>query len=36
MARSLDGQPISRGQLVKIVRVQGPQVLVKAIRPEEE
>jgi membrane protein implicated in regulation of membrane protease activity len=34
MARSLDGNPISRGQLVKIVRVQGPQVLVKPIRPE--
>jgi membrane protein implicated in regulation of membrane protease activity len=36
MARSLDGHPISRGQLVKIVRVQGPQVLVKPVRPEEE
>jgi membrane protein implicated in regulation of membrane protease activity len=36
MARSADGQPISRGQLVRIVRIQGPQVLVKPIRFEEE
>jgi membrane protein implicated in regulation of membrane protease activity len=36
MARSLDGQPIPRGQFVKIVRVVGPQVLVQPITPSAE
>ena len=36
MARSVDGQPIPRGQFVKIVRVMGPQVLVQPITPEPE
>jgi membrane protein implicated in regulation of membrane protease activity len=36
MARSVDGRPIARGQLVVIVRTSGPQVLVKPISSEEE
>jgi len=36
MARSLDGKPIPRGQLVVIARTSGPQVLVKPISSEEE
>jgi membrane protein implicated in regulation of membrane protease activity len=36
MARSLDGQPIPRGQFVKIVRVMGPQVLVQPTMPVPE
>jgi hypothetical protein len=35
IARSVDGQPIGRGQLVTIVRTIGPQVLVKALSAEE-
>ncbi len=31
MARSVDGRPIPRGQLVTIVRTVGPQVLVKPL-----
>jgi hypothetical protein len=36
MARSSDGRPIPRGQLVVIARTIGPQVLVKPISSEEE
>jgi membrane protein implicated in regulation of membrane protease activity len=36
MARSADGRPIPRGQLVVIARASGPQVLVKPISAEEE
>jgi hypothetical protein len=36
MARSVDGRPIPRGQLVVIARTIGPQVLVKPISSEEE
>ena len=36
MARSIDGRPIPRGQFVKIVRSQGPQVLVQPAMPEAE
>jgi len=36
IARSLDGRPIPRGRLVKIVRVTGPQVLVEPATPEAE
>lgn len=36
MARSVDGRPIPRGQLVVIARTSGPQVLVKPISSEEE
>jgi membrane protein implicated in regulation of membrane protease activity len=36
MARSVDGRPIPRGQLVVIARASGPQVLVKPISTEEE
>ena len=36
IARSLDGRPIPRGRLVKIVRVTGPQVLVESATPEAE
>jgi membrane protein implicated in regulation of membrane protease activity len=36
MARSVDGQPIPRGQFVKIVRVMGPQVLVEPTTPTPE
>jgi len=36
MARSIDGKPIPRGQFVKIVRVMGPQVLVRPAMPEPE
>ena len=35
MARSVDGRPIARGRLVKIVRTRGPQVLVRLV-PEAE
>lgn len=34
-ARSLDGSAIPRGQLVKIVRIVGAQVLVRPIAPDE-
>ena len=36
MARSTDGRPIPRGQLVEIVRTSGPQVLVRPVRVESE
>jgi membrane protein implicated in regulation of membrane protease activity len=38
MARSLDGNPIPRGQFVEIVRTIGHQVLVRplSVEPEEE
>jgi hypothetical protein len=36
MAKSVDGEEIPRGRLVKIVRVVGPVVLVKAISTESE
>jgi membrane protein implicated in regulation of membrane protease activity len=36
MARSVDGRPIPRGQLVVIARSSGPRVLVKPISSEEE
>lgn len=36
MARAVDGSAIPRGQLVKIVRVIGPQVLVRPMSLEEE
>ncbi|HNS50673.1 MAG TPA: NfeD family protein [Anaerolineae bacterium] len=36
IARSIDGQPIPRGQFVKIVRVMGPQVLVRPAAPQDE
>ncbi len=35
-ARSATGKPIPRGQLVEIVRVAGPQALVRPLRTEEE
>jgi membrane protein implicated in regulation of membrane protease activity len=35
MARSVDGSPISRGQVVKIVRIIGNQVVVTPISPED-
>jgi len=35
-ARSADGRPIPRGQLVEIVRVVGSQVLVRPFSPEPE
>jgi membrane protein implicated in regulation of membrane protease activity len=36
IARSVDGKPIARGQSVMIVRMIGPQVLVRPISPEDE
>jgi membrane protein implicated in regulation of membrane protease activity len=36
MARSATGEPIPRGEFVTIVRVRGPQVLVRPLRPEAE
>jgi membrane protein implicated in regulation of membrane protease activity len=36
MAKSVDGEEIPRGRLVKIVRVVGPVVLVKVLSPEME
>lgn len=36
MARSVDGSAIPRGQFVRIVRVLGPQVLVRPLTPESE
>jgi membrane protein implicated in regulation of membrane protease activity len=36
MARSTDGRPIPRGQLVEIVRTSGPQVLVRPVKVESE
>ena len=36
MARSVDGSAIPRGRFVKIVRVIGPQVLVRPLSPEEQ
>lgn len=36
MARSATGEPIPRGEFVTIVRVQGPQVLVRPVAPETE
>jgi membrane protein implicated in regulation of membrane protease activity len=36
MARSTDGQPISRGQFVKIVRTIGSQVLVEPLSADAE
>jgi membrane protein implicated in regulation of membrane protease activity len=36
MARSMDGRPIPRGQLVTIVRVSGSQVLVRPIVDQAE
>jgi len=35
-ARSADGHPIPRGQLVQIVRVVGSQVVVRPLSPEPE
>ena len=36
MARSTDGRPIRRGQIVTIVRTVGPQVLVRPLDMESE
>lgn len=36
MARSVSGEAIPRGEFVTIVRVQGPQVLVRPVAPETE
>ena len=36
MARSTDGSPIRRGQVVTIVRTVGPQVLVRPLEMESE
>ncbi len=36
MARSVDGEPIPRGQFVQIVRTIGPQVLVRPMSVETE
>jgi hypothetical protein len=35
MARSIDGNAISRGQFVTIVRIIGPQVLVKPLATDD-
>jgi membrane protein implicated in regulation of membrane protease activity len=36
MARSATGEPIPRGEFVTIVRVRGPQVLVRPLGPDTE
>jgi hypothetical protein len=36
MARSVDGNAIPRGQFVTIVRIIGPQALVKPLAPEDD
>jgi hypothetical protein len=36
MARSIDGSAIPRGQFVRIVRMIGPQAIVRPISPDEE
>jgi len=35
-ARSATGQPIARGEAVRIVRVSGPQVLVRPLEGDAE